>query len=207
MISNKVLDEAARRFVEEFHPEKIILFGSQTRGTADSHIDVDILVISVIKEKRRKLMVDMRRVLDELDYDKKRRILITLNMNKVVHHIWEAIRFENTESIMPVFNSDSPIRSVVEAWVKNDHLGFEILYIFKGEGRKYRPDFIIRLKNGKNLILETKGQNRQQDKTKREFLDERVKAVNQHGSFGIWLWSVSKDPADVAEILEKAGEA
>jgi type III restriction enzyme len=175
--------------------------------------------------------------------DKKRRILITLNMNRVVHHIWEAIRFENTESITPVFNSDSPIRStgdmrtwytgkpceptkrshinfcvfdstweaseafeldrnpVVEAWVKNDHLGFEILYIFNGEVRKYRPDFIIRLKSGKFLILETKGQDTLQDKTKRDFLDEWVKAVNRHGGFGEWHWAVSKDPADIGEII------
>lgn len=175
----------------------------------------------------------------------KRRILITINMNKVVHHIWEAIRFENTESIVPVFDSDKPIRSTgdmrtwytgkpcehtkkshinlcvfdsaweaseafeldrnpnVDAWVKNDHLGFEIIYIFKGEVRKYRPDFIIRLKNGKFLILETKGQETQQDTAKRGFLDEWVKAVNQHGGFGIWKWAVSKNPADVAGILEK----
>lgn len=175
--------------------------------------------------------------------DMKRRILITLNMNKVVQHIWEAIRFENTESIVPVFDADRPIRSTgdtrswytgkpceparkshinfcvvdstweateafeldrnpdVDAWVKNDHLGFEILYIFKGEVRKYRPDFIIRLKNGRYLVLETKGQDTQQDKTKREFLDEWVKAVNQNGGFGTWLWAVSKDPADVAGIL------
>jgi predicted nucleotidyltransferase len=68
MVSQDILNEAARRIVEKFHPEKIILFGSQARGTADSHSDVDILVISGIKEKRRKLMVDMRRVLDELEY-------------------------------------------------------------------------------------------------------------------------------------------
>ena len=68
MISHEILDEVARRIVEKFHPEKIILFGSQARGTADSHSDVDILVISAIKEKRRKLMVDMRSVLNELEY-------------------------------------------------------------------------------------------------------------------------------------------
>ena len=68
MISNQVLDEVVRRIVENFHPEKIILFGSQARGTADSHSDVDLLVISAIKEKRRELMVDMRRVLDKLEY-------------------------------------------------------------------------------------------------------------------------------------------
>jgi predicted nucleotidyltransferase len=68
MISNQVLDEIARRIVDNFHPEKIILFGSQARGTADNHSDVDLLVISAIKEKRRELMVDMRRVLDKLEY-------------------------------------------------------------------------------------------------------------------------------------------
>lgn len=68
MISHEILDEVARRIVENFHPEKIILFGSQARGTADSHSDVDQLVVSGMKEKRRKLMVDMRRVLDELEY-------------------------------------------------------------------------------------------------------------------------------------------
>jgi len=175
----------------------------------------------------------------------KRRIMITINMNKVVHHIWKAIRFENTESIVPVFDNDKPIRSTgdmrtwytgkpceptkkshinfcvydstweaseafeldrnpsVDTWVKNDHLGFEIIYIFKGEVRKYRPDFIVRLKTGKYLILETKGQETQQDKTKRDFLDEWVKAVNMHGGFGLWKWAVSKNPADVAGILEK----
>ncbi|MDP2845643.1 MAG: hypothetical protein Q8N79_06170, partial [Candidatus Methanoperedens sp.] len=79
--------------------------------------------------------------------------------------------------------------------------GFEIIYIFKGEVRKYRPDFIIHLNNGKFLILETKGQETQQDTAKRGFLDEWVKAVNQHGSFGTWKWAVSKNPADVAGIL------
>jgi type III restriction enzyme len=36
--------------------------------------------------------------------DLKRRILIALNMNKIVQHIWEAIRFENTETIEPQFD-------------------------------------------------------------------------------------------------------
>ena len=36
--------------------------------------------------------------------DLKRRLVITLNMNKVVQHIWEAIRHENTEKLEPVFD-------------------------------------------------------------------------------------------------------
>jgi len=175
--------------------------------------------------------------------DVKKRVLITLNMEKIVQHIWEAIRFENVESNMPVFDREKPIRSTgdmkawytgkpcehakrshinfcvfdstweateafhldksphVDAWVKNDHLGFEIIYIFKGVVRKYRPDFIIKLTTGNYLVLETKGQETQEDKTKLNFLDEWVRAVNNHGGFGKWQWGVSKNPADVPEIL------
>ena len=68
MVSQEVLNEVARRLVEKFHPEKIILFGSQARGTADSRSDIDLLVISHVKEKRRKLMIEMLRVLTELKY-------------------------------------------------------------------------------------------------------------------------------------------
>ncbi len=179
--------------------------------------------------------------------DLRRRILITLNMNKIVQHVFEAIRFENTESIEPVFDTERPIRSTsnvqtwytgkpceytkkshinlcvfdstweaseafefdrntnVKSWVKNDHLGFEIIYIFRGVVRKYYPDFLIRLKDGTMLILETKGQDTQQDKTKREFLDEWVRAVNNHGGFGKWKSAVSKNPADIKSILINDG--
>ena len=72
----------------------------------------------------------------------------------------------------------------VEAWVKNDHLGFEVLYVFKGVVKKYRPDFLIRLTNGKMLVLEVKGEDNQQNQTKRTFLGEWCRAVNAQGGFG-----------------------
>jgi len=68
MIRQEILNDAVSRIVEKFHPEKIILFGSQARGTADSRSDIDLLIISSIKDKRRKLMVEMNRVLTELEY-------------------------------------------------------------------------------------------------------------------------------------------
>ncbi len=173
----------------------------------------------------------------------KRRIIITLNMNKVVQHIADAIRHDNVETFEPVFDRDNPIRSTgdmrtwytgrpcehtkkshinfcvfdstweaseafeldrnrdVKAWVKNDHLGFEIFYTFQGVVKRYRPDFIIQLKTGNFLILEVKGQDTQRDKTKRVFLDEWVRAVNNKGGFGKWSWKVSYNPADVSEII------
>jgi type III restriction enzyme len=175
----------------------------------------------------------------------RRRILYTLNMTKIVQHLWEAIRFENSLAIVPQFDKERPIRSTgdmqpwftrrpcepavrshinlcvfdsrweaseafefdrnsnVAAWVKNDHLGFEILYLFKGVVLKYRPDYLIRLKNNKMLVLEVKGQENQQDRTKREFLSEWVKAVNQHGGFGVWASDVSLSPADLVGIIRK----
>ena len=91
----------------------------------------------------------------------------------------------------------------VEAWVKNDHLGFEVLYVYKGVVRKYRPDFLIRLTNGRMLVLEVKGEDDQQNHTKRRFLDEWCRAVNEQGGFGTWSWDVSHHQADVKDILVK----
>ena len=177
--------------------------------------------------------------------DLKRRLVITLNMNKVVRHIWEAIRHENTERLEPVFDRDRPIRatgdmriwytgkpcepavrshinfcvfdstweaseafvldhaSEVAAWVKNDHLGFEVFYVYQGVVRKYRPDFLIRLTSEDMLVLETKGQDTDRDRTKRKFLAEWVEAVNQHGGFGRWSWDVSMTPGDIRDILAR----
>ena len=43
--------------------------------------------------------------------DLRRHLIITLNMTKVVQHIRDAIRLENTERLEPVFDRDRPIRS------------------------------------------------------------------------------------------------
>ena len=49
----------------------------------------------------------------------------------------------------------------------------------------------------------TKGQDSEQNRTKRRFLDEWVKAVNEHGVFGRWRWAVSRDPSDIKDILAR----
>jgi type III restriction enzyme len=179
--------------------------------------------------------------------DLRRRLVVTLNIGKVVQHMWESIIPENTESMVPVFDTERPIVSTgdmrtwytgkpceftkcshvnfcvydstwesadafqldhnenVHAWVKNDHLGFEVLYVYKGVVHKYRPDFLVRLKTGNFLVVETKGQDTDQDKTKRTFLDEWTKAVNEHGGFGKWSWAVARQPGDVIGALEEGG--
>jgi len=59
MVSEETLKEVTRRLVDGFHPDKIILFGSQARGTADEKSDVDLLVICPVKNNRRNLILGM----------------------------------------------------------------------------------------------------------------------------------------------------
>ena len=172
-----------------------------------------------------------------------RRLIITLNMSRVVQHVLESVRQQNTERLTPVFDRDHPIRSTSEmrtwytskpcertrkshinvcvydstweasdafvldesenvaAWAKNDHLNFEVLYVYRGVVRKYRPDFLVRITNGEMLVLETKGQDTEQDRVKRHYLDEWVEAVNAHGGFGRWRWAVANNPGEIRDIL------
>jgi type III restriction enzyme len=91
----------------------------------------------------------------------------------------------------------------VSAWAKNDHLGFEIQYVHRGVVRKYRPDFLVKLKTGEMLVLETKGKDTEQDRVKRRYLDEWTKAVSAHGGFGQWTWAVALHPGEIKDILLK----
>jgi type III restriction enzyme len=92
----------------------------------------------------------------------------------------------------------------VSAWVKNDHLGLEIFYVFRGAVRKYRPDFLVRLTSGDMLVLETKGQETDEDQAKHRYLAEWVEAINAHGGFGHWRWAVTLAPGDIKDVLLKA---
>jgi hypothetical protein len=77
---------------------------------------------------------------------------------------------------------------------------------YQGTPHSYYPDYLVRLANCTTLVLEVKGQDDQQNRTKREFLDEWVRAVNAHGGFGKWVWAVSKNPADLSGILHKLND-
>lgn len=205
----------------------------------------DILIGQVIRIVEQFLRSDRIEIVPPLFAvaELRRRIVLTLNMNKIVQHLWDAIRVENTASLAPIFDTDRPIRSTgdmrpwytgkpcgpaershinqavfdstweaaaanvldnhprVSAWAKNDHIGFEVVYLYRGVVRKYRPDFLIKLDTGETRILEVKGQETDEDRVKWTFLDEWVRAVNMHGGFGQWGWDVSRSPMGTMEIL------
>ncbi|MGD0090213.1 MAG: nucleotidyltransferase domain-containing protein [Planctomycetota bacterium] len=45
----RIIAGIVKRIVREFHPDKIILFGSQARGTAGPDSDVDLLVVMSVE--------------------------------------------------------------------------------------------------------------------------------------------------------------
>lgn len=94
-------------------------------------------------------------------------------------------------------------RDDVVAYAKNDHLGFEIQYMWAGSRRRYVPDFLVRLSGGKMLALEIKGTDSPQNKAKRDSLNEWVKAINSTGGFGQWAWDVAFKPSDVQDTITK----
>lgn len=177
--------------------------------------------------------------------DLKKRLLILLNLNKIVQHLFGAIRAENTEKLVPIFDKEVPIKSTskmvtwytikpceltsrshishvvydssweasesyelennnaIDSWAKNDHLGFVISYLYKGVIHSYYPDFLIRLKNGKMLVLEVKGVDDEKNRTKRAALKEWIDAVNSDGRFGRWESDVSFRPSDIKDIIKR----
>lgn len=174
----------------------------------------------------------------------RKRILLSLNMQKIVTHIWQYINKEQTESVAPVYASRR-IRSTADmptwytskpywatkksqishvvldsswensaayilehnddvmAYAKNDHLGFNIVYVYEGIIRQYIPDFLIKLSNGKTLVLEIKGQDSDQNRAKRKALADWCDAINKLGEYGKWEFDVAFSTAAVNGIIQK----
>ncbi|UKA63756.1 BPTD_3080 family restriction endonuclease [Arthrobacter sp. FW306-04-A] len=91
----------------------------------------------------------------------------------------------------------------VEAYVKNDHLGFTIPYVHKGRTHSYFPDFLVRLKRqdgddfDRTLIIEVSGSQKSPGPTQAKATTARdswCASVNNHGGFGRWGYIEMTDP-------------
>lgn len=91
----------------------------------------------------------------------------------------------------------------VSAWAKNDHLGFEIPYMYNGGIRSYRPDFLIKLTNSHMLVLETKGKMTEEVQAKHRALQQWVDCVNETKDYGIWHCDFSFLETDLDAVLKK----
>ncbi len=60
------IQRIVRRIVREFHPERVILFGSHARGEAGPDSDVDLLVVMPVKGLKHKKQVEIRVALHDI---------------------------------------------------------------------------------------------------------------------------------------------
>jgi type III restriction enzyme len=96
----------------------------------------------------------------------------------------------------------------VEAYVKNEGLGFTIPYTHEGDQRNYLPDFIARVDDGHgsddllNLIVEVSGQKLENKAAKVATARELwVPAVNNLREFGRWAFIEIADPWDAKNTI------
>ena len=174
-----------------------------------------------------------------------KRILISINLQKIVEHLGQFIKSSSSEEPVAIFDNVRPVRSTATAfvwytskptqpvqksqishivadskwegslafeferdriqglvsWAKNDHLGFEIYYLWQGSLHTYFPDFIIKFTDNRYLILEVKGRKIDQDDAKWSAAKAWVRAVNLNGSFGTWEFKTLEKPSDVFEAV------
>src|SRR5256886_8985731 len=84
----------------------------------------------------------------------------------------------------------------VIAYTKNHNLGLEVPYRYGSEMRRYRPDFIVLVDDGRgagdplHLVTEIKGYRREDAKEKKATMDTYwVPGVNHLGHYGRWAFS------------------
>ena len=90
----------------------------------------------------------------------------------------------------------------VDFYARNDHLGLAIPYDYEGISHGYEPDFLVRLTDGRTIILETKGYETDQENAKHAAAKRRVSAVNHWGQMGTWRFVVCRDPQRVEREFE-----
>ncbi|MGH8211512.1 MAG: BPTD_3080 family restriction endonuclease, partial [Steroidobacteraceae bacterium] len=88
----------------------------------------------------------------------------------------------------------------VVAYTKNHNLGLEVPYRHESESRRYLPDFILRVNDGRgpedliNLVVEIKGYRREDAKMKKLTINSYwIPGVNQLQTYGRWAFAEFDD--------------
>jgi predicted nucleotidyltransferase len=66
----EAIEEMVERLVEKFDPDRIILFGSHSRGSGTADSDVDLLVIMPVSGSKREKRIEMRVALHDIPVPK-----------------------------------------------------------------------------------------------------------------------------------------
>lgn len=106
-------------------------------------------------------------------------------------HSWEQAAMFQFENLAQ--------KGIVYCYAKNDRLEFNIPYELYGIPHVYEPDFIVRLRNSVNVVLEIKGKQHEDTDAKHQAAKRWVSAVNNWGRLGEWDFLVCREPQRLAE--------
>lgn len=102
----------------------------------------------------------------------------------------------------------------VKAYVKNHSLGLEVPYRYGSETRKYLPDFIVQIDDGRgeddllHLIVEIKGYRREDAKEKKSTMETYwAPGVNNLGNYGRWAFAEFCEVYQIESDFETRVEA
>jgi type III restriction enzyme len=102
----------------------------------------------------------------------------------------------------------------VRAYVKNHNLGLEVPYRFGSETRRYRPDFIVLVDDGRgaddllHLVVEIKGYRREDAKEKKSTMETYwVPGVNNLKTYGRWSFAEFTDVYQIEADFKDKVEA
>jgi len=102
----------------------------------------------------------------------------------------------------------------VRSYVKNHNLGLDVPYRYGSEARRYRPDFIVLVDDGKgkenllHLVVEIKGYRREDAKEKKAAMDTYwVPGVNHLGTYGRWAFAEFRDVYEIETGFEAKVES
>jgi len=136
-----------------------------------------------------------------VDFDTTRPVYPTDPAKCHISHIVADTKFWEQKGAQALEEMDE-----VVCYVKNHGLRFLIPYTLDGEDRDYTPDFIARVNDGRddllNLIVEVTGE-RKKDKAAKVSAARNlwVPAVNNHGGFGRWAFLEIADPWDAKNTI------
>lgn len=63
--AKKIIEEIVRKLARDYHPEKVVLFGSYAHGSPDPESDIDLLIIKDTPDRFMKRLVTVRKILSD----------------------------------------------------------------------------------------------------------------------------------------------
>ncbi len=170
-------------------------------------------------DARREMMLPLFRRFDRLGSTDEvlfftRKAAIETQRSPVNYVVLDGIK-GNTweETVAAILEADT---ERVVSYVKNDHLDFDIPYVYEGKSHRYVPDFLVRLAQRdddsvpRTLIIEVSGGRKSPSLTAAKAAtarDQWCTAVNNDGGFGRWGYVEIVSMVNAAERIGDALDA